>query len=275
MDDFLQELKKETAQKIRRIEAAEKDKLKRSFSIALVLAEANSRLKNFIVGYRFPDQAQEIHFFKEVKPRLVSELIYHCQVYNMELNRPVGGADVQRAYLNRELKNIEDYIERRSEFYSYYRLGLTHDDACFFTRDKRMMDRLYLEPCMSEREPGYSTNCDYKLAKVMANERLELLLRSQLEELDLPRKAQKRLAWAAKKTFLIELLYSLDSYRAFGKTPLREVVDVTEEVLGINLGNVSSSFADMRERNDPTPFLDALREALLKRMDREVYKKKK
>lgn len=138
------------------------------------------------MDYEFSSEEEEIYFFKQTKPQLVSQLIYHCQVYNIEMNRPHGGTDIQREYLNKELENLQDYIDRRPEFYSYYRLGSTHNDVCYFTRGKFRIGLQYLEPTLSEREPRYSTNCDYKLAKILANERLEILLKSQLDELEHP-----------------------------------------------------------------------------------------
>lgn len=269
MDVFSLALKKETTRKIRSIQALEKDNLRRIYLIALTLAEANARLKTFITGYQFRDEQEEIRFFKVVKPELVSDLIYHCQIYNIELNRPVGGVNVVRGYLNRELKNIQDYKERHREFYSYYRMGLTHSDTLFFTRGSFTMEHIFLDPSSCERDSGYSASCDYKLSKLMANRKLEEYLLLQLALLERPLKTRKRLTWMMKKRYLVELLYAMDSLHVFGKVPLREVVDISEEEMGIKLGNVSSTFAEMRTRDEATPFLDSLKEAILKRMNRE------
>jgi len=275
MNDFFQKLYKDTTQKIRTIEAAEKDKLKRAFQSALVLVDANLTLKNFIVNYQFANEEEEVFFFKHLKPQLVSQLIYYCQVYNIEMNYPMSGIGNQLDYLNRELENLQDYIDRRPEFYSYYRLGSTYNDNIYFTRERPLMGLQYLEPKMSEREPKYSTNGDYKRAKLIAYERLEILLKVRLNELEKPHGDELQLRWATRKTYLIELLYALDSYRAFGKIPLKRVVSVIQKLLGIDLGNISSAFAEMRERNEPTPFLDALKDALLERMKRKNMRKKK
>ncbi len=37
-------------------------------------------LKVFILDYSFRDQAEEIKFFKEIKPQFLSELIYYKEV---------------------------------------------------------------------------------------------------------------------------------------------------------------------------------------------------
>lgn len=275
LKDILQELNRETAKRIREVERSEKDMLKMAYRCAQVITDANVKLKSFIMEYEFADEQEEIWFFKKAKPALISQFIYYCQVHNIELNRPVGGHDVQRDYLNGELENLQDYTDRRPEFYCYYRLGSTHNDALYFTRGKFVLGLQYLEPTLSEREPKYSTNCDYKPSKFIANERLEILLKSQLDELEHPDRVSAQLPWMTAKTFLIELLYALDSFRAFGKIPLKRVVAVVQVLLGIDLGNYSSAFAEMRTRNEPTPFLDALKEILLRRMRRTNDKKQK
>ncbi|MDL2213761.1 RteC domain-containing protein [Bacteroides sp. OttesenSCG-928-E20] len=50
------------------------------------------------INYEFKNEEEEIYFFKDLKQLLVSQLIYYCQVYNIELNRPIGGMFVQRKY---------------------------------------------------------------------------------------------------------------------------------------------------------------------------------
>ena len=178
LTDFFLNLQKETAAKIRQAEAAEKDVLKRAYSCASIPTDANVSLKTFVINYQFENEEEEIWFFKHAKPSLISQYIYHCQVYIIEMDRPVGGTNIQRDYLDKELENLQDFIDRRPEFYSYYRLGATDNDINYFTRDKFVLGHQYLEPTMSERDPRYSTNCDYKLAKILANEQLEILLKS-------------------------------------------------------------------------------------------------
>lgn len=268
LKEFLRGLEKEIKQEIARIESAEKDHIKRLYSCAKFFLETNARLKEFIVGYEFTNEKEEIYFFKCEKPRLSARLCFYCEAYNIEMERPVGGPEVQREYLYAELGKLQDYIERNHEFYSYYRLGMEDNDVNYFTRGKLDIGRRHLEAIISERDPRYSTNYDYKLARIQANEQLEILLKSQLDELERSPDEAPKLSWATTKAFLIELLYALDSYRAFGRTPLKFVVKVFEKLFGIDMGNYTSEFSKMKDRDNPTPALDALKTALLRRMRR-------
>ena len=57
-------------------------------------------------------------------------LLSYCKIYNIEMNRPVG-VDSQRAYLIDEIKAINRYNAKRSDFVHYYRSGLTHLDSIY------------------------------------------------------------------------------------------------------------------------------------------------
>jgi hypothetical protein len=77
----------------------------------------------------------------------------------------------------------------------------------------------------------------------------------------------------AKKTDIIELLYSLDTINFFEGKSLNRITALVENTFNINLGNISRTFAEMKSRNIPTPFLDKMRESLLKRMGRKTRDK--
>lgn len=48
------------------------------------------------------------------------------------MNRPVSGPDSVKAYLNRELDNIQDYNHKRLDFYRYYRSGASARTTSIF-----------------------------------------------------------------------------------------------------------------------------------------------
>lgn len=281
MINFVRKLKKDVEVEVHRIEAIDANNLKKSLEASQVLGAAFSRMKDFIIGYKFQDDAEEIYFFKHIKPELCSHLIYHRKVYNIEMNRPVGSIEAQQAYLLRELDQIHSFQQKRQDFYRYLRSGATNLDGVYFMRGKTDME-LYLESFYYERDPLFSTNCDFKVARIMANEMLQGFLQMELESLE-NRQLKSgnidlsniRLSWEIKKTYLIELLYALDTVGAFGKLTLHRLVAFVERLFGVELGNVSSAFSEMKSRNNPTPFLDEMKDKLLLRMNRKDVMKKR
>ena len=90
MDNFINNLEKEIEKKLKTIESADLNIMKKSLEASQVLANAFQQVKEFIDSYTFKDEAEEIDFFKEIKPRLFYRLLYYRKVYNIEMNRPVG-----------------------------------------------------------------------------------------------------------------------------------------------------------------------------------------
>jgi hypothetical protein len=70
----------------------------------------------------------------------------------------------------------------------------------------------------------------------------------------------------------------LDTVGCFngGKVPLNQITAYFVNIFNIDLGNnIARNFYDMRIRQQPTPFLDRLREEILKRMENTKPGKKK
>jgi hypothetical protein len=192
------------------------------------------------------------------------------------MNRPLAGFDAQKEYLNRELNAINDYTTKRLDFVRYYRSGSTHMDSLYFLRG-RVDTEQYLETFYYELDPKFSTNCDFKVAKIMANDMLSAYLMQEIELLNdngikfgtFKFPATKK-TWMGSKTELQEQIYSWDSAGSFGDVPLTQLYDYIQNVFNIQLdGNLSRAFGDLKIRNVPTPFLDKLKNALLKRMGRK------
>lgn len=277
MKAFVSALEKELAGRLRKIESSDLNVLKKSSEASLVLGDAFQRLRDFITNYTFKSDAEEIEFFKVIKPRLYHRLIYYRKVYNIEMNRPAG-VDTQKAYLIDEIKAINRYNNKHSDFVRYYRSGMTHLDSLYYLRN-RTDAALYLESFHYERDPKFSTNADFMAARILANERLADYLSKEIETLELQRPENLpcvRLTWDRSKTDLLEQIFAWDSCKAFGNVPMNHLLDYIATVFNIKLDpNYSRTFCDMRIRNKQTPYLDELREVLLMRMNRERRRRTK
>ncbi len=280
MRTFVEKLQKETMPKIEQIEAGNESILKKALDASHVLGNAFDRLKEFIAAYRFKDEEEEIFFFKEIKPKIFCRLIYYRKLYNIEMNRPMGGVEVQEIYLKKKLEAIQDFNDKIADFYRYYRSGATYLDSVYFIRGKPDTEQ-YLETFHYELDPLFSTNGDFKVAKILANELLAIHLTKELKYLK--REYLKpyipfpdiRLTWQDNKTDLIELIYAWESKGCFGNVTLTELAGYISNVFNVKIGNFSAAFTEMKIRNNPTPGLDRLKQALLDRMQSWRRKKKK
>jgi hypothetical protein len=273
MYEYVRKIRKETDELVDQIESSDSNILKKSLEASHVLAEAFDQLKTFIISYKFKNEEEEISFFKEIKPKFCYRLIYYRKLYNIEMNRPAG-VDKQREYLLEEVNEINKFNNKRLDFIRYYRSGSSHLDSLYFLRGK-MDTEQYLETFYYELDPKFSTNYDFKVAKILSNDMLLTYLLQEIERLNsngfsLPSGFPSiKLTWRGTKTELMEQLYSWDSDNTFGDVPLTQLSDYIQNVFNIRLDkNLSRAFSDLKIRNIPTPFLDKLKNTLLKRMGR-------
>ena len=61
-----------------------------SFKLVEFLHGKLNELRDKFIGYKFTSQEEEICFFKEMKPLILSRLLYFNKIYTIELKRPNG-----------------------------------------------------------------------------------------------------------------------------------------------------------------------------------------
>lgn len=276
MEQFTVSLKGKINKEIQIIESEEDNLFHKSTKIIQLLENAFDELKDFILSYTFKYQSEEIQFFKEIKPQLFSILIYYRKIYNLEMRMPTGGKIDKKEYLETILSRIKYFFDMNCDFYQYYRSGSTHLDKYYFLRGKPDI-QLVLDSFYFERDAKFSTNFDFKVAKMIANERLTVYINNKLLRLNQEENAsfttnlpKVKITWTAKKAELVEQIYAWDSAGCFnnGNTNIKELAEYIETVFNINLGDFYHTFLEIRERKGSrSQFLDKLTKFLEERMD--------
>ena len=244
-------------------------------AIELVLQKIEAVKMHFLkIGFK--DEIEEIMFFKQVKPQLISKLIFFNAIYKIETKRPRGGEKIIKKYLNVELSKIKRYFDANLEFYKYYRTNSNHLDNKYFVRGKHDI-KLSLDTYYFEADHNFSTSHDFKVATILANDLIELYLENQLLMLEnnensekSQRKPNVKMTWTGSKVALVELMYALHTEGVFnnGAADLKEIAEYFEHVFEIDLGQYRRAFLEIRARkSDNTKFLTTLNEGLLKRME--------
>ena len=129
---YLDEIEKQ----IKKIERFEINEITKSTRILTFLESKLEEIKSFIVQYDFKTEEEEILFFKEIKPKVISKLIYYMSVYKIEMNRPKGSCSTVETYFLTELDRLKHYFDRNIEIYHYYRTGCTHFDKIYFLKNR-------------------------------------------------------------------------------------------------------------------------------------------
>ena len=227
------------------------------------IRELIRELKAFTRNYKFQNQAEEIQFFKEVKPVFLSQYFYYKQVFAIRLSDSFKDVKDKQSSYHNQLKQLETYVRKNIAFYEYCMSGNTIMDAQYFTRDNKNHKSL-------DRDESFSTGYDTKLAKVLANELLKKHILNTLQKNHEEINEGSALTWTESKASLIELIYALHSAKVFnqGASDIKLVASTFENLSNISLGNYYRVIQEIRIRKSgQTNFLDQLKEKLKKRFD--------
>lgn len=235
-----------------------------------------TNLKKAIQKNNFKSVSEEIDFFKNIKPRFTSKLIYYNAIFKIETKKPHGGERILKKYLNNELDKLKRYFDNNLDFYKYYRTGSNYLDHKYFTRGKFDI-KLALDSFYFEVDHTFSTSHDFKVAKIMAHDLIQVYLEDKLlmiENREPKEKSQVnhkiKQNWTGSKVALIELLYALHTEGVFnnGASDLKDIAEYFENIFNIDLGQYHRAFLEIRMRkSDQTKFLNTLKEKLVKRME--------
>lgn len=221
----------------------------------------------------FKTEEEEIYFFKKIKPKFISKLIYHSSVFNIERYKPFRGIEAKKDYYEDELEKLEAYVDKNRNFFQYMRANSDFLDNRYFLRGKFDI-HLKLESYYFEADPAFSTSHDFKAARFISTGLLRNYIEDQLNKLDeekmLSTTEEPKLKWSDSKASMVELIYALHAKGVFndGNASLKEVAEYFQQSFDIDLGNYHRSYLEIRQRKiERTKFLDSLILSLNNRMD--------
>lgn len=281
MDKYVSSLESKVLQDIQKVEEMECSMLQKSKLIIPRLEEAFEGLKTFITTYSFKDNMEEIRFFKEVKPRLLSHLIFYSKVYTIEMKMPTGSVEDRKEYLERIQNRIKYFFDMNIDFYQYYRSGGTHLDNLYFLRGKPDV-QLHFGSFYFERDCNFSTCYDFMMTKILANEKLTTYLSRKLAELSQGENCHEAVQnihsnerWTDKKNALGEIIYGIDTLASinYGYIDIKVLANLFGKMLNIDLSNIYQIYTELKgKKGDRTEYLNRMIKALNKRMDDEDSK---
>lgn len=241
-----------------------------------IISKSVNKLKSEFIKDNFITKDLEIEFFKNIKPKFTSKLIYYNIVYKIEARMPYGGERVVKKYLNNELEKIRNYFYNNHEFNKYHRTGSIYLDNKYYVRGEIDI-KLAIDSFFFEVDQSFATSHDFKLAKFLAHDLVQVYLEDKLRTIDYKVNKEKsqlnhnsKLTWTGSKVALIELIYALQTEGVFnnGIADIKDIVEHFEKNLNIDLGQYRRTFLEIKARKaDRSRFIQALKDTLEKRMN--------
>lgn len=225
-------------------------------------------VKMFVAETVFTSAAEEVHFFKHLKPLFISQFIYCSKVLEIEAAKPNAGQHMLKDYYEAELQQLKNFVDEYSDFYEYYRRKATYLDHKYFVRGQFDF-KMSVDAHLYSFDENFTTSHDHLIAQIIANDRLEkYLLQSvyRIEGYFYEKFSDKSpLTWSGSKSGLIELLYALHVMRCFnaGSGDFSETVKFVAKSFNIDPGNIYKTLHEIKNRKTGrTKFLNSLAESL-------------
>lgn len=261
---FADQLYNTMKEKLDEIESSSREAIAKESGCIEVIKSHTYGLKNFLYQYTFKSQQEEIEFFKHIKPRFVSLLLFHNELFEIEISKPLEKDGILKHYHD-AIAKVQVYINSNLELFKYYYFGSTNLDSKYFLSDRNNEtgnDVMY--------DSRFCTPFDHKFCALKAQEHLKEHLTKSIEKLQrAPEQTICVLQWTASKASLIELVYALQASGVFNKSSsdLHMIASYFEKVFDVDLGNFYRKVRDIQVRKrGKTAFLDELKVKLEERL---------
>jgi hypothetical protein len=238
-----------------------------------LIFRALKEMRLFVNEHPFENLHQEIDFFKVIKPRFTSELIYYSALQQLLSKTSADSLLRKKACFSAELEKFSAFFNDHQELYVYIRSGCRHMDHLWFARQNSECPAAWFSDLSGvNMDYEFSAPQDHKVAAFLAYERLCLYCENQLQKLETgPLSILQKLPWTAKTIDLVELIYGLHLTGAIdhGRMSLVEICKVFEVMFDTKLDNHSYLFSQTIRfrKSGNVKFLTEMTSAIEQKLD--------
>lgn len=235
-----------------------------------IVAVSISELNSYILSQPFQSEAEEINFFKKIKPEFDGRMIFYLMLLKKSHCSPETPANSDFHYL----KVCNDF--QKTPFWIYFKMGSTHFDQQYFLRSAQNNEVIYEEHQLYyDRRTNASMSAEaarivgYDLFKEHLHKTMLIKVQTTINDSKGAEKAG--LQWNASVAAVTELIYALHEYGVFGKSiEIKRIADCLSMAFNIRITNIYKTWEDIRLRKkDRTPFIRSLLVMLERRIDRD------
>jgi hypothetical protein len=266
--EFSEELYETMKEKLAEIELSAKDEIAKESHYIEIIKSHTYGLKNFLYQYKFEKEEEEIAFFKHIKPKFVSLLLFHNDFFEIEIAKPLDKDAVIKHYKD-SLTKGQAFINANLELYKYYHFGYEYLDSKYFLSDANKetgSDVMF--------DSRFCTPFDHKFCMIKAFELLKEHISLCIEQVQNGTTGVASLRWTGQKSCLIELIYALQVAGVFNRSTsdVRAIAMYFQKAFNVDLGNYYRTLKDIqiRKGGSKTHFLDELKYKLSEKLDEEL-----
>ena len=224
----------------------------------------------------FQSQQDEIYFFKHIKTEPMRYLIYYAEMRSCELRMPKIGSHRQMKYLEGQIKKVNTFFSRNTEFLLYMEQGFEHFDKHYFTR-AFLESGSVVKSYPYYKDPEFDTSHDGIWSRIRGFGLYINYLKQKMEHLKtigsngkLIKKTE--LKWTASYAAFVELVYGLQVMGVIenGKEDTKKIIEALGAFFSISQGNYSRTYNELKARKgSQVKFIQEMVKRLQQKMEDE------
>ncbi|MFD1162063.1 RteC domain-containing protein [Hwangdonia seohaensis] len=243
--------------------------IEHSQKMIFFLEKKLKQINKWVKTFCFDNEKDEIYFFKELKPSLVSKILYYKYILKIESTLPPGKKGKRKHYIKALNKATLSGKENR-DFYEYYRSRATYNDTNYFIR-RPYKDIIRDHSMLLFFDSKISTSHDYQVANLISADMLINYLERKIDEIDNKSGTnnygqQINYSWSGTKIDLVELIYALKHAKLInnGNTDVKELATHIGKIFNMELeDSIYRIYQDIKIRKTVrTKFLNSLADNL-------------
>ncbi len=193
----------------------------------------------------FTSSADEIYFFRHVKPHVYAYQIAFTKIRKIELLRLAYSKKEFKGIVKQKLAFIQAHYIDYPEFTRYYSSSSTHDDERYFLRSNRIHLDCFPISYNDNNSTGYDLIASYLLAyQFLINHFDQDEKRIQIDL------NQSELLWSLRKVDFVELISGLHAMASInrGENDLKTLCLQLGKVFNIDIKDIYGKRREIKER---------------------------
>jgi len=224
------------------------------------------KVRMFVTKNGFNSVEDEIQFFKTIRPKVASRIgfitfvIEYMHISTISVQMKDDLINQKSSYFKLIITENKNQIVRINR-------NMKEDDDKFYIRNKftaptNMIGNEVL------LDPNFTTFHSLLKEKLLTYELIQKFLNNMSESAE---KYLSPLVWTGSKAALTELMYSLYHAQSLnnGNLDIRLLTQTFEKIFNIDLGDVYRTFHEIKNRNEPTIFLEKLKSVILNKVEED------
>ena len=254
---------------LEQLNSSEPDINNRAIKAAKLIKKTLENFRTKIRKEGFRSTEDEIHFFKYVKPKISSYLIFYSVLAEIETSKITLNAEELKLFIDKKERMFRHIMRENIDFVQYYRAGLCHLDRIYFVREANLLS-MSKNSAHQLSDPEFNVSHDLVAANIMAFDLFQKHLSPKPAMQPSFGPPQPKLKWTGNKLDLVELIYALHTSGAInhGDADLKEIAAMFEHSMRIELSDLYRCFHDIAGRKkERVKFVNRLEVLLENRID--------